>query len=394
MDVKPSATKTTQRGDALKANASPAAPPASPSSSSSSLPPPTASTVRSPICGAAQLGSALLYAVASILIMSVNKIVLTSWGFPSAKFLGLAQFLFTSGLLFLLSSKPLGLVAIRPLSRPIVSRLAPITLLFVVNVVTGLMGTGAINLAMFGALRRFSILMTMIAEFFVLGTRPSNMAALSVGIMLLGAIVAASDDLTFDAAGYAMVFINNLCTAGSGVCVKRGLSGPYRLTKFELLYYQSLGAAPLLGLLLYANDEFSRVAAFDGWLRPGFVACFLMSCVMGLCLNYATALCTQMNSATTTTIVGCCKNVLIAYLAMAGLLGGDYVFSLANCLGLNLSVFGSIIFSTSKIRGKGKKPQPQPQQRETAEDEITKQGQNQWQHIPSSSPSSAIARVV
>lgn len=99
---------------------------------------------------------------------------------------------------------------------------------------------------------------------------------------------------------------------------------------------------PLIAISWICGD-FNSIQTFNEWNDVWFLLSFLSSCFMGFLLMYATFLCTQHNSPLTTTIVGCLKNILVTYVGMY--LGGDYVFSFTNFLGLNISMVGSLIYS-------------------------------------------------
>lgn len=296
-----------------------------------------------------KLGSALFYGCSSFLITVVNKRVLTSYKFPSFLFLSLGQLV--ACIVVLYSGKKLRVVSFASYSNDLVMKIFPLPLIYLGNMIFGLGGTQALSLPMFAALRRFSILMTMFLEFYILKVRPSTAVQMSVYGMVGGALLAASDDLSFNLEGYTMIMLTNIFTASNGVFVKKKLSGS-DLGTYGLMFYNSLVMFVPAVLVTWFVGDLAIAFDFDQWGNPVFVIQFMLSCVMGFVLNYSTVLCTQHNSALTTTIVGCLKNVSITYIGM--FIGGDYIFSWLNCIGINISVMASLIYTYVTFRKKNR----------------------------------------
>jgi len=302
-----------------------------------------------------RIGAAVFYGVASFMIMVVNKHVLTIHKFPSFQVLGLGQM--TATLIVLSLGKWLKIITFPNLSKDILRKIWPLPLFYIGNMLFGLGGTKELSLPMMTVLRRFSILMTMIGEFYLLKVNPDIKVQLSVYLMIFGAIVAACNDLAFSPMGYTFVLLNDFCTAANGVVTKKKLEAR-DLGKYGLMFYNSLFMLlPTLILAFYTGD-LKKVSEFQGWNSLTFVTEFLLSCIFGFILMYSTVLCTQYNSALTTTIVGCLKNILITYLGM--LIGGDYVFTWLNFIGLNISVIGSVIYTKVTFSSKKSKPSSVP----------------------------------
>lgn len=294
-----------------------------------------------------KVGSAVFYGLASFLITVINKTVLTSWKFPSFMVLSIGQM--TASIIVLYFAKKIRIVSFPDLGRDTPRKLFPLPLIYLGNMMFGLGGTQALSLPMFAALRRFSILMTMLLELKVLGVRPSTPVQISVWSMIGGALIAASDDLSFSLHGYTYIMMTNALTAANGVYVKKNLES-IDMGKYGLVFYNSLFMILPATILAWFLGDLDAAMQYEYWTEPVFFVQFMLSCIMGFILSYSTILCTQHNSALTTTIVGCLKNICVTYLGM--FIGGDYLFSWLNCIGINISVFGSLLYTYVTFRRK------------------------------------------
>ncbi|XP_072006929.1 nucleotide sugar transporter SLC35D2 isoform X1 [Engystomops pustulosus] len=288
----------------------------------------------------ARLLSALFYGVSSFLIILVNKTVLTSYRFPSSTFLGVGQMGFT--ILILYIGKVKGIITFPDFDREIPKRIFPLPLLYIGNHLTGLSGTQKLSLPMFTVLRKFSILFTLILEMVILKKRYSLSVALSILAIVIGAFVAASFDLSFNLEGYIIVLLNDAFTAAYGVYTKEKIN-PKELGKYGVLFYNAaFMILPTLILTIWTG-EFKEAVYFKQWTNVYFAFQFLLACMMGFILLYSIVLCSYYNSALTTTVVGALKNVSIAYIGI--FIGGDYMFSWINFIGLNICMAGGAAYS-------------------------------------------------
>ncbi|XP_037339206.2 nucleotide sugar transporter SLC35D2 [Pungitius pungitius] len=284
--------------------------------------------------------SALFYAGSSFVITVVNKTVLTSFRFPSYMCLAIGQMLAT--LVVLYAAKMSKRVQFQDLDRSIPFKIFPLPLLFVGNHITGLASTKKLSLPMFTVLRKFTILMTMILEVYILRKTFPKRLVYSVVTIVLGALVAASSDLAFDLEAYAFILLNDAFTAAGGVYTKKKL-GAEGLGKYGVLFYNALIIVIPTFLASALTGDLHKAVTFEDWVEGTFVFCFLMSCFMGFVLMYSIVLCSYYNSALTTTVVGAIKNVAVAYIGI--FVGGDYLFSWTNFLGLSICMSGGLMYS-------------------------------------------------
>ncbi|KAE9550103.1 hypothetical protein FO519_006678, partial [Halicephalobus sp. NKZ332] len=162
------------------------------------------------------------------------------------------------------------------------------------------------------------------------------------------------NDLAFDAYGYVLITIYNICTSANGVYMKKTLQEE-ELGRWGLLYYNPLFTlGPLLLIVFFTNDTYQvQEYISEEKFTPTVISCLIFVCLCGFFLNYCHITCTYYNSALTTIYATSIKNLFITYVGMV--FSKDYIFTWANFIGVNISVIGSILYIYVAFRTNSKK---------------------------------------
>ncbi|OAF71870.1 Solute carrier family 35 member D2 [Intoshia linei] len=287
-----------------------------------------------------KISSAIFYGLVSLLLTIANKQILTIYTFPSISFIFSLQLAFTILILYGIGIQQ-GHTK-RYMSLNLLKSIYPLPVIYFINASTGLMSTRNLSLPMFVALRRFTIIFTLIMEFMLLGIVPSRKICTSVVIMMFGSVFAASYDFSFDFIVYSIILINDAATTFYNVISKQKLENN-QFSKETLIFYNSINALPLLLIQTFLIEDLGNVTSYIYWRDSTFLTIFTITIVFGYIYNISITLCTKYNSPLTTTVVGIIKNIITTYIGI--MTDPDYTFNVPNCIGLHLSLFGAILYS-------------------------------------------------
>jgi len=270
--------------------------------------------------------SIALYMASSFLIVIFNKIILTQFQFPSVPYLMFWQSVVSA---FVFRFK---------LKQRVNCKMIVVSVLNVANIFFGLNAAGTLNIAMFTALRRVSILMTLVAQWWFLDKQSSRTVIASIAVMVGGSFVAALNDLAFDAQGYLFVMTNNLFTAASQIAAKKAMDDG--VEKESILFYSAVASIVIsssMSLDFHPRD-------FALWSTPAFQFCFISSIVLGIAINYGASWVIEKNDALTLAVAGSTKSAVMGLIVCLGLFDATYKFSVLNFAGLQISAIASFFY--------------------------------------------------
>lgn len=296
------------------------------------------------------LFAALSYGAASMAMVFINKAVLMQYAY-SMTLLTLQQAATT---LLIHFGRVMGYTKFKDMNMATAKKLLPVSVFYNANVAFALASLKGVNIPMYIALKRLTPLAVLVAGVFYGKGRPPIQVSLAVALTAVGCIIAAVGDFSFDLFGYSMALTSVLFQTMYLVLVEKS-GAEDGLSSVELMFYNSLLSLPFLMFLIIATGEFpnslSLLVAKAHSLSFFFI--LILSLVMGIVLNYTMFLCTIVNSALTTTIVGVLKGVGSTTLGFV-FLGGVEVHAL-NVTGLVINTGGGVWYSYAKYRQKMRK---------------------------------------
>lgn len=291
--------------------------------------------------------AAFSYGIASMAMVFINKAVIMQYA-HSMTLLTLQQLATT---LLIHFGRAMGYTKARALNVETTKKLVLVSFFYNANVAFALASLKGVNIPMYIAIKRLTPLAVLIAGFFTGKGKPTTQVSLSVILTAAGVVIAALGDFSFDLFGYSMALASVFFQTMYLVLVERS-GAEDRLSSVEIMFYNSLLSLPVLLFLIIATREFpdSLAVLFAKSTSLSFLAILLLSLVMGIFLNYTMFLCTLVNSALTTTIVGVLKGVGTTAFGFI-LLGGVQVHAL-NVTGLIINTAGGVWYSCAKYQQK------------------------------------------
>lgn len=294
--------------------------------------------------------AAVLYGSLSLSMAFVNKAVISQYKFNYPFFLLACQMLITMCVLEALRAS--GKVSLPPLTVASVKVFLLPSLCYSMHATLSLIALEGMNIPMYGALKRCTPLVNLVLSVVYLKKPvPSPLLITSVFTITFGCLVAGLSDPTFDGFAYAMGSLSVVTQALYLTLVQQ--CGENQFSPLHILHLNSCISFIPFFLLTFAFGEVDEVLKFEYLNDTRFLIILLVLLVFGLSLNFSLFLCTMLNSALTTSIVGVIKSALQT--AVGFFVFGGVVFDPVNLTGIVLNTVGGFMYTYTKYKEEWKK---------------------------------------
>ncbi|GAB4815079.1 hypothetical protein N2152v2_002125 [Parachlorella kessleri] len=294
-----------------------------------------------------------LYCLASMGMVLLNKVALSTFHFRSANAL-----LFFQCLVCVVSVKlceVLGVVKnVEPFSLKVTRVWFPVNLIFVGMIGTSFWALQTLNVAMVTVLKQLANLFTVGGDYYFYGRTYSLGVWGCMLLMIVSALCSAYTDLTFDANGYFWQTVNcgfaaaySLYLRGVMDRVPAVTSTGKKLDEFSMVYYNNLLSLPPILIMMFGNGEvFSVWSEPDLW-NPSFLTVAALSGIIGFGISFTSL---WFISTTTPTIYSLVGSLNKVPLAIIGLFAFHTPWTTENLLSIMVGLVAGVLFVIAKSR--------------------------------------------
>lgn len=291
------------------------------------------------------LVAAVFYGLTSTAIAFLNKALLSSYEFNYPCTLLLVQMLI--GIAAVEAARLGKFVALPAYTFGSGMQLWVPSVCCAAQTVLSLLALEGMNIPMYAAIKRCTPLVNLVLAMVVLHKPcPSKSIVMSVLLITLGCLIAGLGDLMFNFVAYTFGAMSVVVQGMYHTLIQKAAESDY--STLEIFYLNCYNCFIMFLLTNVVTMEFKYVYHYPYLASPGFILLIFAVSSVGAVLNYSLFLCTSLNSALTTSVVGVLKSIL--QVAIGFFTFGGVAFNLLNILGLTLNTAGGILYTCGKLK--------------------------------------------
>ncbi|XP_072165654.1 uncharacterized protein [Diadema setosum] len=288
--------------------------------------------------------AALFYGVCSGSMSFFNKLLMNTYEFNYPVVIMLCQMSFTVAILKFLHV--LGRLELPGYGGENARRCLLPSLFYILNSTFALSALSGMNIPMYNVLKRTSPLFFIFLAVFLLKKGwPSKSVIGAVLLTTGGCVIAGFGDLSFEPRAY-LCGISSIFLQGVYLTMVERLKLKDDMSTNGILFVNSLNCIPFLLIYSLCTLELRDCASHLAGGSLEFYTTFAFVVSAGSVLNYSMFLCTTMNSALTTSIVGVMKGVVTTIIGIFTF--GGVTLTTFFVLGTSLNITGALWYTYAR----------------------------------------------
>lgn len=292
------------------------------------------------------------YCMASMSMVLLNKVALSSFNFKSAN--ALLFFQCALAVVLVHTCKLAGLVKIEPFNIHVIRVWLPVNAIFVGMIGTSFWALASLTVGMVTVLKNLTNLFTLGGDYFLYGRTYKLNVWGCVGLMIVSALCGAATDLAFDAKGYFWQILNCLFTAAYSLYMRGAMdrvaqhtSDGKRLGEFSMVFYNNLLSLPFIMVMMLVTGEAVEVWQEPDLYNPTFLAVAGMSGLIGFGISFTSLWFLSTTTPSIFSLVGSLNKVPLAFI---GLVAFNAPWSTPNLLSILVGTLAGVIFVIAKSK--------------------------------------------